>query len=288
MRLFTKLLVITFLSQLNAVFSQDTLLFIDGKERLADQFSRKDGQVTYRWLKEKPKLFSAESFVEVSGVGLVAKTDIIQGKLLERTATLIRFQAANGVLMEYTPLQVLDVTETYLIPSDAKVKPGFVRTNASSFELFPVKKTKSHPETKLFAKFNQKETLIYRQDSLSRQFFLPENEARAYIYGRRSARRYYESTGTYFAAAAIGGGGGILNYFYIPLPMVAFTFINAAIPPKVKKTGPEDAPWLNNPDFIEGYRYQASRRKFRNAWITGIPGVLIGAAGRAFYYGVIY
>jgi hypothetical protein len=288
MRLFSKLLTITFLCQLSGLFSQDTLLFINGKERLADQISRKDGQVTYRWLKDKPRVYASLDHVAVQGLGLVEKKDVMVGKLLERTETKIRFETATGQILEYAPNEVFDVTETTLIPANVKMKRGLVQLKDSNFEIFPVKKNKRVREEKIFAIFNGQETTMYRQDTLSRQFFLPENEARAYIYGRRSARRYYESIGTYFAAAAVGGGGVILNYFYIPLPMVAFTFINAAIPVKVKKTGPEDAPWLNNPDFIAGYRYQASRRKFRNAWITGIPGVIIGAAGRAFYYGFIY
>lgn len=288
MRIFSKLLVITFLCSFSFVLAQDTLLFINGKERLADQISRKDGQISYRWLKKKKPVYPVADYVEVKEVGLVSKDRVLAGRLLERTDSKIRFETSTGQVREYAPNEVFDVTETSLIPVNVKVKRGVVRRNNDHYEFFSVRKQKTVREEKLFAIFNQQETLIYRQDTLSRNFFLPENEARAYIYGRRSARRHYESIGTYFAAAAIGGGGVIFNYFYIPLPMVAFTFINAAIPPKVKKTGPEDAPWLNNPDFIEGYRYQASRRKFRNAWITGIPGVLIGAAGRAFYYGVIY
>lgn len=269
-------------------FGQDTILFINGKERMADHIVRSEGQLSYRWLKPKSRTLSVEEFMPVSGLGAVKKSDVISGQLLDKNESVVRFQMQDGSVREFSPEEVMEVQPDLLVPNSAKVKPGYCRQTGNTLELYAEKRRVSHRETRVFSIRGEQETVIYRQDTLSRQFFVPENEARAYIYGRRSARKNYESVGTYIASGAIGIGGGILNYFYIPLPMLAFTLTNAAILPQVKQTGPEDQAFLSDPDFVAGYRFQAGKRKFRNALITGIPGVILGGVGRALYYGYIY
>jgi hypothetical protein len=119
------------------------------------------------------------------------------------------------------------------------------------------------------------ESVIYVQDTTVRAFYLATEDARAYAYGKRSARKYYREPWSFVGGALSGIGGGFLDYFYAALPPLVFTAINGAIRPKVKQTGPEDQPYLTNEYFVEGYRSQAAKIKIRNSVITALPGLAL-------------
>jgi hypothetical protein len=156
---------------------------------------------------------------------------------------------------------------------------------------YPLKSERSIKKERLFSiRRGGNETMVYEQDTNSRHFFVPVEDARAYVYGRRSARRYYESTWSYLGGAASGLSGTFVHYFWAPLPMTAFALMNYAFQPKMKpeRTGPEDKPWLGNEWFVDGYRFQANQRKLRNSLLTGIPGFMASWAIRWSYYEFIY
>jgi|GEM_PF-5814411 len=126
-------------------------------------------------------------------------------------------------------------------------------------------------------KIRETETVIYRQDTMVRRYELTEDEMRAWVMGRRSARKNFHSPLSTVGAMFTGVAGGVgLNYFFSYAPAVVFTAVNGAIKPKVKHTGPEDQPFMENEFFIEGYRMQAAKIKLKNSVIGGVPGVVGG------------
>lgn len=128
----------------------------------------------------------------------------------------------------------------------------------------------------------QVEKVLYAQDSLHKKFELTIEEMRAYTYGRRSARKNFISPWSTMGGVAVGLPSGIaLNFFYAALPSLAYCAINGSIRPKVGLTSPEDASYLTNEFFIDGYRNQARLLKVKNSVIATIPALGIGMAMRA-------
>jgi len=151
------------------------------------------------------------------------------------------------------------------------------------------------------------EQVIYRQDTLLPGFELNETQMRAFVYGRRSARRHYESVYSYIGGGLFGSASLLLNYFWAPGPALLFMVGQAYMPPKadrvlehgpgnlfgpypsdtlppgIQAIGPEDMPFVNDSLFQEGYRLQAGKRKLRNALITAVPAIATGMVVRYYF-----
>lgn len=126
------------------------------------------------------------------------------------------------------------------------------------------------------------ERMIYMQDTLDRRFVLTEYEMRCWVMGRRSARKHFKSPLSTLGGAFVGLGGGLLNFFVSPLPSTVFVAVNGAIKPKVGKTAIEDAPFLNEELFVDGYRMQAGKKKLMNSLLGTLPGLAAGVLINAF------
>jgi len=125
--------------------------------------------------------------------------------------------------------------------------------------------------------FNQKETILYSQDSLHKKFELAIEEQRAYTYGRRSARENFTSPWSTLGGVATGFTGGVIfNFFYAAAPALVYTAINSAIRPQVGVTGKRDEPYKNDELFIEGYRDQARLLKVKNSILGAVPALAVG------------
>jgi hypothetical protein len=120
------------------------------------------------------------------------------------------------------------------------------------------------------------EKVIYWQDTLNPDFFYTEEEMEAWVMGRRSARKHFRSIPSTLGGVASGLGGGMINLFYSPIPVLVYTVINGVIKPRVKHTGQEDAPFLNNELFIAGYQRQATKKKWMNSVLGALPGLAGG------------
>jgi len=153
----------------------------------------------------------------------------------------------------------------------------------------------------------QGEHVIYRQDTTLQNFELSEAEARAFVFGRRSARRHYESVYSYIGGGLFGSASLALNYFWAPAPALLFMVGQAYLPPGAEKVleygpgtmfgpvpsdslppgiqaiGTEDMPFVQDPLFQEGYRLQAGKRKLRNALITALPSLAAGMVVRYYF-----
>lgn len=153
----------------------------------------------------------------------------------------------------------------------------------------------------------QGEHVVYRQDTTLQNFELSEAEARAFVFGRRSARRHYESVYSYIGGGVFGSASLALNYFWAPGPALLFMVGQAYMPPAAEKVlnygpgamfgpvpadslppgihsiGTEDLPFIQDPLFQEGYRLQAGKRKLRNALITALPSLAAGMVVRYYF-----
>lgn len=127
------------------------------------------------------------------------------------------------------------------------------------------------------------ERVIYQQDTMVRKYELPENDMRAWVMGRRSARKNFHSPLSTLGGVFTGLAGGLLlNAFYSYVPAIAYTVTNTAIKPKVKITDTEDVPYLQNEYFIEAYRLQSARIKLRNSVIGAVPSLVGGVLIKNF------
>ncbi len=130
---------------------------------------------------------------------------------------------------------------------------------------------------------SKREKVLYAQDSLHKKFEFSIEEQRAYTYGRRSARRNFVSPWSTIGGVATGFFGGFaLPFFYGAGPAVVYCSINASIKPKMGATDPQDADFVTNDYFIEGYRSQAQLLKVQNSVLGAIPALAVGIVTRLF------
>lgn len=129
----------------------------------------------------------------------------------------------------------------------------------------------------------QIEKVLYAQDSLHAKFDLTIEDQRAYTYGRRSARKNFQSPWSTLGGVAIGFTGGVIfNFFYAALPSLAYVSINSAIKPQMRKTDPRDENYKTNEYFEDGYRQQARLLKVKNSILGTLPALGAGIIIRLF------
>jgi hypothetical protein len=219
-----------------------------------------------------------------------------------------RIERTDSFFVEYQPLScvkqiekstVSEARRDTLVLKNGKVMPVVFQTDSfnrespyfyyrenrektrrvSTYRVFNIREQNFTPVTPYDDTLlvQETETVIYQQDTMIRRFVLTEDEMRNWVMGRRSARKNFHSPLSTLGAAATGFAGGVsLNYFFSYAPAVVFTAVNGAIKPKVKHTGPEDQPFVQNELFIDGYRMQAAKIKLKNSLIGGLPAVVAG------------
>lgn len=236
------------------VRSQDLLLLLTGRE-IPCQISQVD---------------SARVYYQALGPLKQIEKDQVTG-MMQDTLLLANGQRMPAVLE-------LDSFERHSPYLYYRVKTGKTRS-ASIYQVFNLKYRQMQPAWPYqdSLDFTTRETVIYQQDTMVRKYELTVDEMRAWVMGRRSARRNFHSPLSTMGAAATGLAGGILlNYFYAYAPAVIFTAVNGTIRPKVGATGPEDAPFLQSEYFQNGYRMQAGKTKLKNSLIGGLPAIVVG------------
>jgi hypothetical protein len=194
-----------------------------------------------------------------------------------------------------------------------EIQAGFLEFKPSTGVIYYQKKAgkgpiKAIPAYSVFSFTDSNgESVLYRQDSTLRNFELTEKEARAFVYGRRSARKNYESVYSYIGGGLFGSASLVLNYFWAPGPALLFMVGQAYMPPKAERVlehgpgnmfgpyaadtlppgiqaiSPTDTPFVNDPLFQEGYRLQAGKRKLRNALMTAVPAIAAGMVVRYYF-----
>lgn len=211
------------------------------------------------------------------------------------------------------PAQFLQAQGQILRMNGREIQAEFIEFKPAAGVLYYQKKTGKGPIKALSAYSifsftdSKGEQVVYRQDTTLRGFELSEAEIRAFVYGRRSARRHYESVYSYIGGGLFGSASLLLNYFWAPGPALLFMVGQAYMPPKAERVlehgpgnmfgpyaadtlppgiqaiGPEDAPFVNDALFQEGYRLQAGKRKFRNALMTAVPAIAAGMVVRYYF-----
>lgn len=211
------------------------------------------------------------------------------------------------------PTSVLFSQGHILRMNGREIQAGFLEFKPSAGVLYYQKKSgkgpiKAIPAYSVFSFTDSKgEQVVYRQDTTLRGYELSEAETRAFVYGRRSARRHYESVYSYIGGGLFGSASLLLNYFWAPGPALLFMVGQAYMPPKAERVlehgpgnmfgpysadtlppgiqaiGPEDAAFVNDTLFQEGYRLQAGKRKLRNALITAVPAIATGMVVRYYF-----
>jgi hypothetical protein len=211
------------------------------------------------------------------------------------------------------PTSVLFAQGHILRMNGREIQAGFLEFKPAAGVLYYQKKVGKGPIKAISANsvfsFSSAsgEQVVYRQDTTLRDFGLSEAEARAFVYGRRSARRHYESVYSYIGGGLFGSASFLLNYFWAPGPALLFMVGQAYLPPKAERVlehgpgnlfgpysadtlppgiqaiGPDDLPFVNDTLFQEGYRLQAGKRKLRNALITAVPAIATGMVVRYYF-----
>ncbi len=231
--------------------AQDVILLLNGKE-ISGIINREDEEYIYYTALSSPFRRDKSDILEIR------KTDITIFPVNKEELVLVmdQFDKKSSELRFHKKLKEKRVKKRDVFSCQIK-----------NFEPF------SPYEDSISISMNEK--VMYWQDTLNPDFFYTEEEMKAWVMGRRSARKYFKSIASTLGGVASGFGGGMINLFYSPIPAVVYTVINGVIKPRVKHTGPEDAPYLNNELFIAGYQRQAIKKK----WINSVLGALPGLAG---------
>lgn len=126
-------------------------------------------------------------------------------------------------------------------------------------------------------KIIQNEKILYGQDTMFTKFELAIEDQRAYTYGRRSARKNFQSPWSTLGGMAVGTiGGFFMSYIYGAIPGAAYLGINSGIKPKMKVISPSDSSYVTNEYFIQGYRNQAQITKIKNSLLGFLPAYGLG------------
>jgi hypothetical protein len=273
------------------LFSQDTLLLLNGREFSIGQSLVTDGSITFEKLKAGKRVYPSRDWHAMPGKALVWKNDLIRGLRIGGWQGGSDFLTEQGETLSVKHRDVSVLTDSLLVFKGKRVLEGYPIPEGEGYRLARAAGEGQRKLSKAFSLRGEKgERVFYKQDTTSLTFFVPEADARAYVYGRRSARLYYRSTWSYLGGAASGLSGTFVHYFWAPLPAVAFALINYAIPPKMKpeRTGPEDQEYLNHEWFVDGYQHQANQIKLTNSFVAGVPAFLASMAIRWSYYQYIY
>lgn len=224
------------------------------------------------------------SIVEKEDSAVIYYTSLKRGKRLEKSELTMIYP--NQMLFKtgelkpyYFCLDSFDLSSPYVYYHELG-KPKTI----AKYKVFNVRK-REMDTLRVYAdslRITEKERLIYHQDTLDRRYVLTEDEMRAWVMGRRSARKNFKSPLSSIGAAFVGLGGGLLNFYISPLPSTLYVAVNGAVKPKVGKIGPDDMPFVNDEFFIEGYRLQAGKIKLKNSLLGTIPGLTAGVLIRTF------
>lgn len=234
------------------VYSQDLILLLNGKE-IPALVEKEDSFLIYYTRLSKAKCMEKSSLKEIRKTEM----ELLSGQILPYIFSIDSF----------------DHQSPYVYYREVN-KPVTIRKE----KVFNVRTRSVEPFSPYddSLKITEQERVVYYQDTLDRQYELTEYEMRCWSMGRRSARKYYQSPLSTLGGALSGFGGGMLNLFVAPLPASIFTAVNGAIRPKVGKTGKEDAPYINEEFFIEGYRMQAGKKKLFNSLSGAVPALVGG------------
>jgi hypothetical protein len=235
-------------------FSQDLLLLLNGPEIPC-------------------KLLHIDSLrLEYQPLGPLKQIEKSEVKEMRTDSLLLMNGNAMAVVLE---MDSFERHSPYLFYRE----PGKRVKSASIYQVFNIRYRQMEPALPYqdSLRIRTDEKVIYQQDTMARKYELTPNDMRAWVMGRRSARRNFHSPLSTMGAAATGLAGGVLlNYFFSYAPAVIFTVVNITVKPKVKKVGPEDIPFLQNEYFQNGYRMQATKIKLKNSLIGGLPAVVAG------------
>ena len=138
-------------------------------------------------------------------------------------------------------------------------------------------KTKLIDTTNVFAIISGKDTMfLYHSDKY------PLRKAKYFIQGEIDGKKYSNSD-LYVSSFAIGVVSPILlasmsySTFLSPIFPAAFTAIFSKVNPK-KEANKLNSKYLNNKEYIRGYKLSATRQKIKNMSIYSIAGLASGIA----------
>ncbi|HEV7231845.1 MAG TPA: hypothetical protein VGO45_10980 [Bacteroidia bacterium] len=121
---------------------------------------------------------------------------------------------------------------------------------------------------------NGREKIIYEQDTVSGNYFTPD-ETRLFIYGERDAEKHYHSPITTIASIAIGVGSGYFGSILCLIPPFAFSGIMLIPKIKIKYKTVSTPEYLNFDTYVLGYEKVARKKKLFHSLIGGIGGLAV-------------
>jgi len=135
---------------------------------------------------------------------------------------------------------------------------------------------------------NEKEIILYTQDSLSEENYMTQQEMSDYVAGQRDAVKGYRSLGTTIGSFVVGAasgltGGFILIPLFSPIPPSIFVVAAGARWIKIKRKNVSEPRYLKSDTYVMGYDHAARGKRLQNALIGGGSGLAAGIIGSILY-----
>ena len=126
---------------------------------------------------------------------------------------------------------------------------------------------------------NNKETLIYKYDTLEGNF-LKDQDMRMFVYGERDAYSSYHSRFSNIFGLAIGGFAGYFMhhdqaFIYAATPLL-YTTITLVFPTTVKQKRLNDLQYLKEDEYLRGHERVARSKRTQNALKSSVIGMGAG------------
>lgn len=131
-----------------------------------------------------------------------------------------------------------------------------------------------------YAKDNR-EDVLYRQDSLSQENYFSEDDMRAYIAGEKDAMLTYKTPLAIASSFAIGAASGyFVPVILTPVIPAAWVILNGSRWIKIKRKDVSDKKYLKEDMYIVGYGRTARSIRVQNSLKSAGLGLAAGIAGQ--------
>jgi hypothetical protein len=126
---------------------------------------------------------------------------------------------------------------------------------------------------------NNKETIVYKFDTLSGNFLKVE-DMKYFVYGERDAHITYKPHFSNVLGFAIGGAAGYFMhkedaFLYITVPLV-YTIGTLVFPTRVRQHKIKDVQFIKEDEYLRGYERIARSKRTQGALKTSIVGMGVG------------
>lgn len=168
--------------------------------------------------------------------------------------------------------KVIDTTGTS-IKVEYKTKKGVKQDKIEKDDIFSI----------IYGGTN-KEEMVYKQDTLSQENFLPESDMRAMIAGERDALLSFKTPGAIASSIAIGAASGFfMPYLLAPVIPAIWVGLNSSRWIKIKRKNVTNKQYIKEDMYVVGYGRTARGLRVQNSLKAAGVGLVGGILGKIIY-----